>query len=108
MWTFATRAEIRGLILVAAVQATFERRKTPIPAETPLGLTPEFAEDVDKVRQWKAFVEKSETAPPIPTLDEVVGVLREFLCPALDAARFSGEEFGQLWQPGGPWLRPLD
>lgn len=32
----------------------------------------------------------------------------EFLCPALGAARFSGEEFDQLWQPGGLWVRPFD
>ena len=108
LWTFATRAEIRGSILAAAIQATFERRKTPIPTEVPMGLTTEFAEDEEKVRQWKAFTRKLETDPPNPTLDKVVDVLREFLCPALGAARSPGEEFDQLWRPGGPWIRPFD
>lgn len=108
LWTFAARVEIRGSTLVAAIRATFERRETPIPAETPLGLTTEFAEGVEKVRQWKAFAKKISTDPPIPTLDEVVGMLQECLCPALDAASSSGEELGQLWQPGGPWVRPFD
>ncbi len=108
LWTFATRAEIRGSILVVAVQATFEQRETQIPTEVPMGLTNEFAEDEEKVRQWKAFAEKLETDPPIPTLDTVVGVLREFLYPALDAASSSGEEFDRLWQPNGPWGCPFD
>ena len=51
LWTFATRAEIRGSILVVAVQATFEQRETQIPTEVPMGLTNEFAEDEEKVRQ---------------------------------------------------------
>ena len=108
LWTFATRAEIRCLVLVAAIQATFERRETPIPTEVPMGLTAEFAEDQEKVRQWKAFTEKIEADPPNPALDNVVAVLREFLCPALGAARSSAEKFDQIWQPGGPWVRPFD
>ena len=108
LWTFATRAEIRGSILVAAIQATFERRGTPIPKEVPMGLTTDFAVDREKSRQWKAFTEKMETNPLNPALDEVVGVLREFLYPALGAARSSGDEFDRLWQPGGPWIPPFN
>ena len=108
LWTFATHAEIRGSILVAAIRATFERRETPIPTRIPMGLTAEFAEDEEKVRQWNAFTEKIETDPRNPALDKAVDVLRAFLYPALGAARSLGDEFDQLWQPGGPWVRPLD
>ena len=62
-WIFATHAEICGSILVAAIRATFERRETPIPTEIPMGLTAEFTEDQEKVRQWRAFAEKIETDP---------------------------------------------
>lgn len=108
LWTLATHAEIRGSILVAAIRATFERRETPIPTEVPMGLTAEFAEDEEKIRQWNAFTEKIEAGPPNPALDNAVGVLRRFLCPALRAARSSGEECEKLWPPGGPWVRPFD
>ena len=108
LWIFATHAEIRGSILVAAIRATFERRETPIPTEIPVGLTAEFTEDQEKVRQWRAFAEKIETDPLNTELDKAVNVLREFLCPALHAARSTGEEFEQLWPPGGPWVRPFD
>ena len=107
LWTFATHAEIRGSILVAAIRATFERRGTAIPAKVPMGLTTEFAEDEEKVRQWKAFTEKIGAATQNPALEEVVDVLRAFLYPALGAARPS-EEYDRFWQPGGPWVRPFD
>lgn len=38
LWVFAQRAEIRGLILVKAIRATFQQRKTPIPPDAPTGL----------------------------------------------------------------------
>jgi len=45
-----------GRSLVQAMRATFERRSTPLPAETPLGLSTTFAEESEKARQWSAFV----------------------------------------------------
>ena len=89
LWTLATRAEIRGLILVAAIQATFEQRETPIPKEVPMGLTSEFAADHEKARQWKAFTEKIETDPQNPALDKVVDMLRELPAVCPPAARVS-------------------
>jgi hypothetical protein len=35
-----------------AIVATFERRGTPLPAETPVALTEEFADDDAKKKQW--------------------------------------------------------
>ncbi len=40
-----------GQSLTQAMRATFERRGTPLPTETPLGLSTAFAEDGDKARQ---------------------------------------------------------
>lgn len=43
--------------LDAAIVATFERRKTPVTASTPPGLTEAFANDPHKVSQWRAYTE---------------------------------------------------
>src|SRR3546814_2191090 len=41
--------------LARAIAATFARRQTAIPADRPDALTPAFAEDPLKQRQWAAF-----------------------------------------------------
>ena len=99
----AARAEIDGSILVAAIQATFERRKTPIPDSLPIGLTAEFSDDAEKDRQWRAFADKVEANAPVPELRDVMHVLREFLAPPLEAAR-TGAKFNRLWRTNGPWI----
>jgi hypothetical protein len=42
-----------------AVAATFERRRTPLPAELPVGLSDAFAADPRKRTQWAAFLRKN-------------------------------------------------
>jgi hypothetical protein len=43
--------------LARAIAATFKRRETEIPVDLPDALTPAFAEDEQKQRQWDAFLE---------------------------------------------------
>lgn len=43
--------------LPRAIAATFTRRGTAIPQDLPDALTPAFAQDAQKQRQWRAFVE---------------------------------------------------
>jgi len=81
LWVLARHADIDGEILSKAIHATFERRKTPIPAELPLGLTDEFTQDARKVQQWEAFLRKNGLAPV--TLPEVVEMIRPLFLAAL-------------------------
>ncbi|KPM17633.1 hypothetical protein VM77_10110 [Citromicrobium sp. JL31] len=71
--------------LAQAIAATFARRKTPIPTELPDALTPAFAADEQKQRQWRAFVEDLSVNPG--ELGDVVGELRVFLMPYASVAR---------------------
>lgn len=69
----------------AAIAATFERRKTPLPDAWPPGLGDAFARDAAKLAQWQAFLGKNRLdAPP---LDVVVGEIRRFLTGPLALAR---------------------
>lgn len=63
--------------LARAIAATFARRGTAIPAELPDALTPAFAQDDQKQRQWKAFVEGVAHNPG--TLTDVVTDIAPFL-----------------------------
>jgi len=65
--------------LAQAIAATFARRETAIPTELPDALTPAFAADEQKQRQWRAFIE-DVSADPGP-LWSVTEDLADFLMP---------------------------
>lgn len=75
--------------LADAIAATFARRGTAVPAETPLGLTDEFAHDPAKRAQWKAFLTKNRLEAP--GLDEVVTEVRSLVAVPLALARGNGK-----------------
>lgn len=59
--------------LVAAVHATFNRRKLDVPKTAPAGLSYEFADDLIKQKQWAAFLKKSRLdAPDLPKTTRMV------------------------------------
>ncbi len=74
--------------LARAVAATFARRGTAIPSETPDALTPAFAGDDQKKTQWRAFV--ADVAIDPGSLDSVTTELAAFLMPHAVAARGIG------------------
>jgi predicted nucleotidyltransferase component of viral defense system len=93
--------EFDGELLMRAVRATFERRKTPLPTELPVGLTSEFATDPTKVTQWSAFLRKSgatDVADLPSAIDEIVAFAQR---PMLAAA--TGQQFAMRWPRSGPW-----
>ena len=62
-------------ILVQAITATFEKRKTPLPTKVPIALTEEFSGDANKNTQWKSFLQKTQLNEQI-TLPQTVADLR--------------------------------
>jgi len=94
-----------GRVLSSAIQATFERRRTPVPAGVPLALSDDFAADRAKMTQWNAFLQRSGLLDTAPPLGEVVARLREFLLPPLVPLAEGGGTavFGMTWARGGPW-----
>jgi predicted nucleotidyltransferase component of viral defense system len=99
----ATRGTFTGERLVAALLATFARRRTPIPGAPPLALTADFARVEGKAAQWTAYLRTSRLTSAPPDLASVVASVAGFVGPPLAAAR-GGERFGATWPPGGPWM----
>lgn len=92
----ARRTTLDGATLAAAIAATFERRKTPLPAEPPLALTQAFGTDPAKQRQWQAFLNKNRiTAANLP---DTVALLHALLGPATIVAA-SASDATASWQP---------
>lgn len=102
LWTLACEFSFSGSTLCQAIAATFARRRTPLPEETPTALMPMFTEDAGKQGQWQGFLSKSELNPL--QLAEVTALLRDFLMPATQAI-VEARAFDMLWFPGGPWRK---
>ena len=85
LWMLSRSLDFERSRLAQAISATFARRGTRIPEETPDGLTPVFAEDVRKSTQWEAF--KRDVALDPGSLAAVVMALEGFLMPAAKSAR---------------------
>lgn len=90
--------EFEGTTLARPIAATFARRATPLPQQTPRGLTEEFSEDPTKAL-WRAFVRKGRLAVESKMLGQVVIELGAFLMPPAIAAG-SGEPFRKRWRRG--------
>jgi hypothetical protein len=81
LWVLVTYAEFDNAVLKKAIRATFERRRTALPVQLPIGLSAEFADDPQKNKQWQAFLRKNGIEPK--PLGEIVTDLRNILWPLL-------------------------
>lgn len=89
--------------LAEAIHRTFKRRRTPIPQEEPIGLTPAYWENPSRPAQVHAFVRRAGlTGANKPGADEIVRLLGAFLLPVLDDLR-RGVRHDGVWPPEGPW-----
>lgn len=64
------RESLDLIVLKQAIQATFERRGSPLPESLPVGLTEQFAQDPTRQALWLAFLRKNEL--PVQALPVVV------------------------------------
>jgi hypothetical protein len=99
------RQAFQGVDLARALEATFRRRRTPLPGSIPPGLSDGFAEDPTKRAQWSAFVRRLrlEEDEARSSLLEVVVRIRRFLMPITEALA-AGRSSNGAWPAGGPWM----
>lgn len=75
--------------LPRAIAATFARRDTTIPHDLPDALTPAFAQDAQKQRQWRAFIR--DVAHDPGDLGTVIRDIGTFLMPQASSAASLGQ-----------------
>ncbi len=98
----ATSGAFDGTVLAAAVAATFARRRTVVPHQLPIGLTPAFAAIEGKAAQWAGFMRRLPDHPEPTDLVTTLERVAAFIGPVLVAIG-RGEHFEERWPPGGPW-----
>jgi predicted nucleotidyltransferase component of viral defense system len=102
IWIIMQKFPFEGDVLSAAIKATFDRRKTPLPTEAPLALTSSFANDAAKQTQWKAFLRKNALSADNLTFPNIITALHDFLMPPTLASA-KGWAFNANWPAGGSW-----
>lgn len=81
LWVLRQQGEFDSEVLSSAIAATFARRERPLPSQVPVGLSDAFAADLQKQRQWQAFLKKNQLEQT--ELAVVVQALRDWLHPLL-------------------------
>jgi len=102
LFTIPILFPFEGSTLTQAINATFNRRRTPLPEALPLPAA--FFADEIRASRWRAYLSKNglHTAPQdFTAIGEAV---QKFLAPPYDAL-VVGREFPGTWPPGGPWSK---
>jgi len=102
LWYLSQHFAFNGRVLSLSIEATFARRKTAVPANTPLALSSEFFDDESKQKQWKAFLRKGKLKLEDKGLQEVILTLQSFLLPPTQAIA-NEQVFDLIWLPSGSW-----
>lgn len=102
IWVMARSFDFDGAVLKTAIERTFERRRTTVPAEAPLALTAEFFADPAKQMHWRGFLRRNGLPAGDTTLEAVAVVIRNFVMPLCAAIR-AGSDLMLRWPAGGPW-----
>ncbi len=69
--------------LKKAIAQTFTRRETVFPADLPVGLGKEFANNPQKSEQWQAFLRKNDLQGFGKNLNEITSEIREVVWPLM-------------------------
>jgi len=96
LWIISKQFSFDGAVLAEAIRATFDRRNTAIPGDTPTALTEDFAADQSKQTQWKAFLSRTGLENATVELPQIISELRAYLLPPLFAAAHGGPS-GKSW-----------
>ena len=94
----ALRCVLDGLMLRSALVATFTRRRTPLPSETPIGLTAAFHTAKNKQKAWAGFLTRHGLSRRFQLADACANIERLVMPVVL--AIVNDEDFLLTWRDG--------
>ncbi len=100
VWICSNHLDFNADMLLKAIDATFKKRETPVPAGYFEALTTAFIEG-HRV-QWNAFVKKMGEGELTDAFDRVVNQIAIFVMPLLTSLA-RGERLTQQWKAGKGW-----
>jgi len=102
IFALSSRFAFAGETLVAAIKATFARRKSAVLSPWPIALTAAFYADASRSEQWLRYVRRSKLQEAPANFAQVGERVRDFLEPPVHAIGDS-QGSASAWPPGGPW-----
>lgn len=102
VYVLASRFSFEGLVLSAAVAATFARRDSASLSPWPIALTPGFFEAASRRQHWARFVQRSGLSSAPSDFGPVGESVLAFLAPVVQALS-TDSPFDRTWAPNGPW-----
>jgi len=105
IWLLSRQFDFNGRVLAMAIQQTFSRRGTQLPAR-PSALTSAFAKDPSKATQWRGFMRKNRLESAPAELAEAIEAIASFILPVTEAL-VAGRHFKAVWTAPGPWKKPV-
>lgn len=103
IWVLSKMFDFDGKILSQAIQNTFKCRKTLFPKDIPFAFTPVFYNDMDKQKQWKAFIRKSKPKLSTDNIASVISHISKFLMPVLEGLK-EDKVLENTWLSEQGWL----
>lgn len=98
----ARHFDFSGNTLARAIRATFLRRRTPLPAGVPDGLSEDFSTRADVQARWRAFNTRERLTMKADDFPQVVREIRDFVLPPLRGALDNTIPQGN-WTHGFGW-----
>ena len=95
LWTIAQTFAFEGDDMAEAIRRTFERRRTLVPEQVPVGLSDSLA--LERQRQSRALPARDRLEVAPASFAQVIDERRAFLQPVPTRAEVAS------WPPGGPW-----
>lgn len=102
LWVMGNSFAFDESTLAEAIRATFERRRTAMTSDLPVGLTDAFWQDSSKQAQWRAFIGSQSDEHDELSLHGIVDSLRHFLEVPYQTAASGQPSRKMRWLPGGP------
>lgn len=102
IWMLSQSFTFEGRVLGEAIDRTFAKRQSELPANRPIGLSDEFAINASKALQWKGFIRKRKGKQAPPELALIVTILRNFLMPVVSSLTHAAP-IPSVWSPGVGW-----
>ncbi len=96
LWMLARSFRFDGRCLCQSVAATFQRRRTEIPAQPPLALTAEFWQTPTKQTQWRAFLRRLHLDEASHSLERIITDLQVFIILVLRSLD-AHQDFFNVW-----------
>jgi predicted nucleotidyltransferase component of viral defense system len=102
LWILQREFSFDGVTLARAIQATFERRKTPVEPESCVAFQASYFAAAAPQNLWSLYVKRADLDQIPPPFASVGEAITGFLRP-IAASIADGKAFDRVWTPGGPW-----